>query len=162
MAAAVVVAGATLIRTGTGAANALEDLGYSINGVRIFEDVFTGDVPGDQNGGDAGPPIDVQYFGQVDRVEIEMSKFDAAVIAKIAPRLLGGSAGTIGTAGTLIAAGSKYYRLLLTATNFTRNYLCAVPRAAIETNWGTKFTMLRLVFDCYAFGGTLYNTTTSG
>lgn len=162
MAAAVVVAGATLIRTGTGSANALEDLGYSVNGIRIFEDVYTGDVPGDQNGGDAGPPIDVQYFGQVDRVELEMSKYDAAVLAKLAPRLLGGSAGVIGTAGTLFAGGSKYFRLLLTATNFTRNYLAAIPRGAIESNWGTKFSVIRVIFDCHAFNGTLYNTTTSG
>lgn len=162
MAAAVIVAGKVLIRTGSGSADALEDLGYSINGVRIFEDVFTGDVPGDENGGDAGPPIDIQYFGQVDRIEIEMSKFDAAVIAKIAPRLKGGTAGTVGTPGTLFGAGSKFFRLLLTSTNFTRNYLAAVPRAPIEANWGTKFTSLRLMFDCYALGGTtLYNTSTS-
>lgn len=162
MPAAVVVAGPVLVRTGTGSANALEDLGYSINGIRITEDVFMGDVPGDQNGGDAGPPIDVQYFGQVDRVELELNKYDSAVLAKIAPRLLGGTAGTTGTPGTLIAGGTKYFRLLLTATNFTRNYLCAIPRAPIESNWGTKFSVVRLVFDCHAFNGTLYNTTTSG
>lgn len=157
----VVVAGPVLARTGTGSANALEDLGYSINGVRIFEDVFMGDVPGDQNGGDAGPPIDVQYFGQIDRVELELNKYVPTVVGKIAPRLLGGTAGTIGTPGTLISGGSKAFRLLLTATGFTRNYLAAIPRGAIESSWGTKFSVIRVTFDCHAFNGTLYNTTTT-
>jgi len=162
MAAAVVVAGACLVRSGTGSASALEDLGYSINGIEITEKVYTSDVPGDQNGGDEGPPIDIQYFGETHTIRMELSKYDATVAAKIQPKQLGGTAGTIGTAGTLYGAGSKSFRILLTATNFTRNYLACVPRGEpISLNAGTKFTKLVLEFEAQASGGTIYNTTTS-
>lgn len=161
MAVQVNVAGACLIRSGTGSASALEDVGYSINGVEIQEDVFTGDVPGDQNGGDQGPPIDIQYFGEVHRLSIDLSKYDPAVVAKIQAKYKGGTAGAIGTPGSLIIGATTYYRILLTATNFTRNYLGAIPRQPMSVNAGTKFSVQRLLFDCYAISGTIWNSTTS-
>lgn len=161
MAVAVITTGPAYVSVGTGVAGALEALGYSINGVEIFENVFMGDVPGDQNGGDEGPPIDIQYFGQVDRVRMELSKYDQAIADKIRPRLLGGSAGTVGTPGTLVAGGAVYYRLLINPTTLPRNYLAAVPREPIEVNRGTKFSRLVLEFECHNFTGTLWNTTTT-
>lgn len=162
MAVQVNVSGALLVKTGTGSASALEDLGYSINGVEIQEDVFTGDVPGDQNGGDQGPPIDIQYFGEVHRISIDLSKYDPAVAAKIQSKYKGGTAGAIGTPGSLFIGATTYYRLLLTGTNFTRNYLGAIPRQPMAINAGTKFSVQRFVFECHAIGGVLWNTTTSG
>lgn len=162
MSAAVQVAGACLVRTGTGSAAALEDFGYSINGVQITERVLSVDVPGDQNGGDEGPPIDKQYLGEIHIIRLELSKYDSAVAAKIGTKLRGGSAGAIGTPGSLWGAGGFGYRLLLTATNFTRNYLNAIPCGEpIELNAGTKFTRLILNFECHAVSGTMYNATTS-
>ena len=161
MALAVITTGAALIRTGTGASQILEDLGYTINGVTIIENVYMSDVPGDQNGGDEGPPIDIQYFGQVDRIRMEFSKFDQLVADKIRPRLEGGTAGTVGTAGTLITAGTKYFRLLIEPTSLPRNYLAAIPREPIEVNRGTKFSRLILEFECHAIGGVLWDTTTA-
>lgn len=163
MAEAIVVAGACLVRTGTGDASALENLGYSINGVQYFEDVFQSDVPGDQNGGDEGPPIDIQHFGQIDRVRMELSKWDAAVYAKIAPRTKGGTAGqSTVSVGSLLFANSYSYRLLLTAPNFTRNYLRAIPRPPIQLNTGTKFSRLIIEWECHDLSGVRWNTTTSG
>lgn len=162
MAAAVQVAGACLVKTGTGSASALETVGYSVNGVDIQEDVFSGDVPGDQNGGDQGPPIEIQIFGEVHRISIDLSKYDSAVVAKIEAKINGGTTGQTTTAGTLYFAGAYYYRLLLTATNFTRNYLAAIPRQPQGLNVGSKFSVKRLVFDCHAVNGVMWNTTTSG
>ncbi len=153
--------GPALVRTGTGVANALEDLGFSINGVEIIETVFESDVPGDQNGGDDGPPIDIQYFGQVDRVRMELSKYDKLVADKIRARLLGGTAGVIGTPGTLIAGTSVFYRLLIEPTTGPRNYLAAIPREPIEVNRGTKFSRLIMEFECHSFSGVLWNTSTT-
>lgn len=161
MAVAVLTTGPALIRTGTGISGALQDLGYSINGVEIIETVFMSDVPGDQNGGDEGPPIDIQYFGQIDRVRMELSSYDQAVADKIRPRLLGGTAGLIGTAGTLIAAGTLYYRLLISPTTLPRNYLSAIPREPIEVNRGTKFSRLILEWECYQVAGVLWNLITA-
>jgi hypothetical protein len=46
---AVVVEGPCLVQVNTGSAGALEDLGYSIDGVQVTEETFMSDVPGDQN-----------------------------------------------------------------------------------------------------------------
>ncbi len=157
MAIAVVQTGPALIRIGA----PLEDLGYSINGVEIIETTFMSDVPGDQNGGDDGPPIDVQYFGQIDRVRMELSKFDNAVVDKIRARLSGGTAGVPGTSGTLIAGTSVFYRVLVLPTTNPRNYVAGIPREPIEVNRGTKFSRLILEFECHSFSGTLWNLSTT-
>lgn len=163
MANQVNVAGAVQIKTGTGSASALEVLGYTINGARITENAYFSDVPGDENGGNEGPPIDVQYFGQVDFIRLELSKYDPAVWAKIVPLLKGGTAGSAGTVGTLVFSGSADFRVLLLGSNFTRNYLRCIPRQPQDINVGSKFSTLVLEFECHKDGsGVLWNTTTSG
>jgi len=161
MAIAVVTTGPAHIQVDTGASNALESLGYTRNGVEIIETVFSGNVAGDQNGGDDGPPIDVQYFGQIDRVRIELTKFDTSILDKVRPRLYGGTAGSIGTSGTLWAGGAKTYRLLIEPTSLPRNYIMAIPREPIEVNRGTRFSTVIMEWECHASGGVLWNTTTS-
>ena len=164
MTIAIQVSGPCLIKLDSGNANALEDLGYSENGVRIEEEQFHSDVPGDQNGGDEGPPIDVQYFGEIHRLRMELSSWDAAVAAKILAKLKGGTAGVLGSAGSLMGAGGFYWRLILLTANLPRNYLRAFPRGQpVELNKGTKYSRLVLNVECHAagVGGTVYNTTTS-
>lgn len=164
MASTVHVAGAAQIKLDTGSSNALEELGYTINGAEIREEIFMENVPGDENGGDAGPPIDVQYFGEVHHVRLELSKWDASIAAKVLPVLYGGTAGVTGTPGTLMAQGSKTYRLVINSSTEPRNYPRAFLRNQKETNKGTKFSRLVLDFECHASaagGGTVYNTTVS-
>lgn len=159
MAIAVNVDGPALIKIDAGAG--LEDLGYSINGVEIAPEVFMSDVPGDQNGGDEGPPIDIQYFGEIARVTFELSKWDTVVADKLLARLKGGTTGGIGTAGTLLAAGSATFRLLILPTSRPYNFVQAIPRAAIEINKGTKFSRFRTEMECHAAAGVLWNVTTT-
>lgn len=163
MATAVNVAGPVNIKTGTGSAAALEELGYTINGARITENAYFSDVNGDENGGNEGPPIDIQYFGQIDIIRLELSKYDPSVWAKIVPLLRGGTAGSVGTVGTLAFAGTKDFRVLLLGTNFTRNYVRCIPRQPQDINVGSKFSTLVLEFECHKDGsGVLWNTTTTG
>lgn len=162
MTAAVIVDGPAAISVDTGGSNALEALGYTFDGVRIFEDVFTADVFSDENGGPEGPPIDVQYFGEAHRVQLDFSKFDTAIMDKVRPKIYGGTAGQTGTAGSLYFAGGLTYRLLINPTSRPRNYLVALPISGPwEINKGTKYSRQRLEFICYASSGVLYNTTTS-
>lgn len=164
MAASVQVPGPVLIKIDAGAG--LESLGYSVNGIEIEEHPFYGDVPGDQNGGDEGPPIDIQYFGEIHRLHIELSNWDAAVAAKLIAKINTGTAGVAGTPGVLMLAGGWYYRLLLVATNTsnnTRNYLRALVRDRTAFNLGTKFKKLSIDFECHANAaggaGVIWNTT---
>ncbi len=162
MAETYVVGGPVLIKVGTGSASALETLGYTANGVEITEEPFFDNIPTDLNGGDMGPPGDVQYFGQIDRIRLELTKYDVAIWAKIAPKLKGGTAGTIGTAGSLVFQQSLYFRVLLTGSNFTRNYLACIPRNAFGFNSGTRYTRATMEWECHGLNGTMWNSTTSG
>lgn len=150
--------GAALVRIDAGAG--LEDLGYSINGVEISDDPYFSDVPSDENGGDEGPPIDVQYFGMTATIRMELSRWDPVVAAKVFPFGAGGAAGVEGTSGSLMSAA--VYRLLILPTSTPRNYPRAFPTEPIEVNKGTKYSRLVMTWKAYGFtSSTVWNTTTA-
>lgn len=174
MAAAIVIPGATPISVGTGTANALEMLGYTVNGAEITVEKLMEDVPGDQGGGEGGVPIDIQYFGEIHRIHLELSKWDTAVMAKLeaAINVIGTlttiTAGKSPVPGSLILANSAYYRLLVnppSAATLIRNYPISIPRDPHVVNVGTKWA--RLVIDFIAYPDLtqspplLWNNTTS-
>lgn len=162
MAIAVLTAGVCIVKVDTGAANALEELGRTVNGADSTKQAFWLDVPGDDNGGDAGPPIEIQFMGEIVRIRLEMSKWDTAIRNKVTSRLYGGTAGTPGTAGTLMFADSKTYRLLLHSTTDPRNFLRTIPRGDIEQNRGTKWSRLVSEWEAHKnASGVLYNSTTT-
>jgi hypothetical protein len=154
MAEAVQVAGLVTVKVGTGAQGGAETLGYTRDGVTLIDEVLTLDVPGDAYGGPDGPPIDIQYLGEICRVRMELTKYDIAVAAKLEAKLSGGTAGTESDAGTLLFAGSGTVNLVLdpaegAGRNYARATLCKTP---VEVNRGTKFSTLILEFTCYADG----------
>lgn len=160
MATAVQVAGLTTISVGTGTAGALETLGFSRNGVTVSKNAFWLNVPGDANGGDDGPPIEVQLLGEIAMVRLELTKFDSAIITKLAARLRTFTEGTVPTPGNLVFANSYYYRLLLNNANDVINFPVAIPRGSYEKNRGTKWMTAVLEFECHKNdSGVLHNTT---
>jgi len=161
MAIAIVVAGLSTIKVGTGSADALEDLGYTRDGVILRHDGYFAEVKCDDYGGEAGPGCDLQYMGETAQITLELTKWDATIAQKLLSRHKGGTAGTIPTAGTLMLAGNKYFRLLVSNTNLIRNYPYVIFRDPIELNAGTKFSTLRLEGTAWNVGGTLWNTTAS-
>jgi len=157
---AVQVCGAAAIRIGDeGAALAsLSLLGYTRNGVEMTSEGYFLNVPGDQNGGDDGPPIDVQYLGETARIRVELTNWDPVVAAAIEARLQGGTGGTPGTPGSLMSANA--HRLLIDTTTGDRNYPRVFPRGATELNKGTRFSTLVFEFEAHEDGnGVLWNTT---
>jgi hypothetical protein len=163
MAATPQVAGKCLIKISVASPwSVLLDLGYSRNGVDVDEEGFFGDVPGDENGGDSGPPIDIQYFGNTARVRLELTKFDRTVFDHLRKRVQGSTIGTPATSGTLMIAEGKYCRLCLVATNDNRNFPIAIPRNVISMNIGTRFQTAVCEFECHKdSNGVLWNTTVS-
>lgn len=164
MAIAVQVGGKITVKVNYG--EGLKDLGYTRNGVQYTEEGFYADVPGDENGGDEGPPVEVQFFGEVHRIRCELTKYDQAVAAKVAAKVAGGNGGTPGAPGTLFFAGEKTMRVVCTGTppagaSHTRNYSYCIPRMPIELNAGTKFSTLVVEFEAHKPPGqtVLYNTT---
>lgn len=156
------VAGLTLIKVGTGGGGTLEDLGYTRNGAETTKEAFWLDVPGDENGGDEGPPVEIQFLGEIARVRLELTKYDPLILEKVAARVAGITAGTVSASdvGVLMFNASKSIRLALANSNMPRNFPRAIPRGAIELNRGTKFSTALLEFECHKNGsGVLYNTS---
>jgi hypothetical protein len=158
MAHAVNVAGPAEVKVGTGSAGALESLGYTRQGADVRNQGFFIDVPGDQNGGDQGPPIEVQYLGEIARIRLEMTKWDEAIAAKIRTRLLAGTEGTPGAAGTLMFGDSKTVRVTLSTTTGPMNFPRCFIRGEWEINKGTRYSTLVVEFEAHKDStGVLYN-----
>lgn len=156
MTAAVKVAGPCAVYVDVGAG--LEMLGYTGQGADVQDQAFYLDVHGDENGGDAGPPVDVQYLGEIVRIRLELTKWDTVVGQKIRSRLAAGTEGTPGTAGTLMFSGSKTARVLLYSANAPMNFPRCFLRNPWEVNLGTKYSRLVLEFEAHKDGsGVLYN-----
>ena len=157
---------------GSQTSNTYHLLGYTINGVEITHETFMSDVPGDQNGGDEGPPIEIQYFGQIARVRLECSKWDETIASYIASRHQNvnfNPAATTQTVGTLMSASAKTMALYLHASVAglgqgplvgNVHFPVAIPRSPIEFNKGSKFARLMLEFECHQSNGVLWDQTT--
>lgn len=145
------------------ASGSLALLGYTENQADLTERLFTGEVHGDENGGDQGPPIDIQYFGEMHIVRMLLTKYDEAIADTIRAGVAGGTAGTPSTSGSLYFQGGLDWRLLLHTVNRPRNYLRAIFDEPKEINKGTKHSKLLVVAKCYKNNaGVLYNSTTTG
>lgn len=170
MAVEVFLAGVTLIKVAQPSVNLgdgsgiLVDLGYSRNGVTVAYEDFFHDVPGDQNGGDDGPPIETQWLGSLARIRCELTKYDDTIFKALAARVAGTTYGSTAskTVGQLMFSGAKTTRVLLSNSNDTRNFNRCIIRAAIDVNYATKYTSPIIEFEAHADGnGVLHNTSSS-
>lgn len=160
MAVAIQLGGLATIKVCT-TGGVLATLGYSLNGVDITDDILTEPVYGDANGGEGGPPIDIQQLGEIHTVRMTLTKYDETVLNTIRASMAGGTAGTTATSGALYFQGSLYWRLLIHSVNTPRNYLCAIFTEAKEVNLGTKHSKAIITAKCYQSGGVVYNATTT-
>ena len=144
--------------------------GYTQDGARITTEGHAINIPGDENGGDDGPPVEIQYLGETARVRLEMTKWDPSVQAALESRLNSGTPGTPGVTGTLVFTSGAYYRLTIASPITPRNFPCAtLERTPMEINKGTKYSRLIVEFECYknpvasngAGIGVLWNTATA-
>lgn len=154
------VAGPVGIWVDTGSAHALEHLGWSQDGIQIQEIPFVEGIPGDQNGGNSGPPIDYQLFPGQHRIIIDLNKYSSAVLAKIALRANPAEA-VSASVGMLLACSDQLFRVLLYSStgNFIRNYPYCVAIDPIDANYGSKYTRTQLVFTANTVNGVIWNTT---
>ncbi len=150
------VFGPALIKLGT------DSLGYTRNGADIRGKAFFQDVPGDENGGEQGPAIEIQYLGETSVIRLELTKYDPAIATKALARLKGGTEGTPGAPGTLMFGGDKTSSLTISPTSgqavvFDRVLL----RGDWEINRGTRYSTLVLEFEAHKDAdGKLYEYVT--
>jgi len=157
MAVQVHVAGPALIRIGPEgcANNQLRVLGYTRDGARIRTEALWEEVHTDEWGGDAGPPAELIYHGERAVVQLELTKWDAAVADQIAKRVSSipdHNPGVVPGPGIAVFVNGLAYRLVL---DFQKQgtvdweFPRAVPREPMEINKGSRPSIMVLTFDCY-------------
>ncbi len=163
------VAGPLQIWVATGAALALEFLGWTINGAEISEQPFIAPLASDDFGGDQGPPSDYQIMGVQHRIGLELLKYQKAVAAKLENFYnliaLSTASGTAGV-GMLTTCTPLTTRVLLlsgdpSAPQYVRNYPLAQIIEPIEyAPIGSQASRLRVNFIINAKAGiTPWDTT---
>lgn len=165
------VPGSVLVKVGLGSANALVDLGYTVDGVEIEENEFVEDVKSDRYGGSGGPVIDVQFLGMGAIINLNLVEFDPEVFAKMQSRLatdstISANPGRVTTPGTLLFAGGGLFRTCLIGTKDAaaivadgaidldklltpRNYPFSRVVQAIGYNVGTRHAKARVRIEAY-------------
>tara|TARA_E500000331_G_scaffold334457_1_gene359655 strand:+ start:325 stop:825 length:501 start_codon:yes stop_codon:yes gene_type:complete len=145
-------------------------LGYSADMVSVTLQAFHHDVPGDHHGGPQGPPIAVQYLGQIARIRLELSHWDIAEYRKVADRTnAAGNAGVRidnGKVGQLVYDASSvadgnlgtYQVEILNASGNGYQFEHCICREAVEFNAGSKYSTLNCEFEAHRSSyGTLYS-----
>ncbi len=158
------------------AATAPIELGQTRNYAEVTKEAFFLDVPGDANGGDDGPPIEIQYLGEIARIRVELTKWNTTAADLVRARVTGAIAGKL--QGTLNVVGVKMFdqrdnpdagnpdprtiRILLSNANDNRNFNRCIPRMPIEIGRGTKYSTLICEFEAHKdVNGILYNADTA-
>ncbi len=153
------------------------DLGTTRDGVGITSDGYFIEIKNDENGGEAGPPVEIQFLGETAKIRCELTKYDPTVAVTLEDHCYQGVSGTPGKpagAGTLMFASSATYNVGLggavgikisctqLATALVRTYSRCVLHDAIEVNRGTKFSTFVITFTAYkdASGNLLTEGTT--
>ena len=159
MAATHNVACTLTVKADTGSGLAI--LGYTIEGGSYSVRAFQTPIHSDEGGGPDGPPVDIMLKGVIHTWTLELIKYDSAMMSVIETYKQSGTPGSSTAPCTLLFADSKYFRLLLTGTNFTRNYVRAIPTDVSIGPIGSTVTRARVTFDCYAepTAGVIHNTT---
>lgn len=172
--------GPTYLQLGTGAAGALEHLGWSERGVRItldgaFEDVMT-DVSGTRI------PFDVLAMAEQAFITVDLNLYDEAILNKALGARTGNAAlpGTMGptTVGSLIRLEAFMYRILvynpyetkaaMAAMNDAYNFPTGYLDAAVEIELSSRVKVQRCIFRAIpgwnqvSGGGVLYNFSKIG
>ena len=164
MAIAVQVFGKTSVKHAyPGGTAALVVLGEATDMITPQQRVFFHNVPGDAHGGPQGPPIEVQYLGQMIVAQIQMSQWDSTEANKLTKRHLA-TEGTILDAeiGVLMLL-TRSHRFTFVNTSHTLNVPCCIIREPQEHGRGTKWSEMNITFEghrappTHPKAGILYN-----
>ncbi len=143
----VVEIGIAIPHTGT-----VVSLGTSTDSIQITERGYYHDIPGDLNGGQQGPPIEIQKLGEVHTVNIRMSSWSKTYMQTV-EKWYHTTRGTIedDEVGQLMFASGVRARLLLNTRDLddTRNYWNAIMREPKSFSIGSKYTEQSLTFECH-------------
>jgi hypothetical protein len=144
-----------------GGITTLTELGITRNGVTVIYENFFYDVPGDEFGGDDGPPIDTQWLGAISRIRCEFTKYNRTVMEAVLGIVQGSTFGAMEVQGAGAGVSKQPGELMFTGTNFTRvvlntsigdrrNFPRCFIRAPHEQNYSTKYASPIVEFESHA------------
>ena len=132
--------------------NGCMSLGTATDSIQITERGYYHDVPGDLNGGQQGPPIDIQKLGEVHTVNIRMSSWNQTSV-QLLEQWYHSHRGIVeqDEVGQLMFNSRVSARLLLETSDLldTRNYWNAIMREPKSFSIGSKYTEQSLTFECH-------------
>lgn len=138
-------AGPVQIWTNTGVAGIFQYLGETRNGVTISQRRMNVDLKSDSSGGESGIPADFQWLGDIHEVELDLSRYNEAVLALIEQ----GINATTQTLGELINCAGASYKVIIIGTNFGRAYTKAFVNEPIQrAPIGMPVMYPRVTFTC--------------
>jgi hypothetical protein len=132
----------------------LKEIGQAEDQPTFDVRAFFHNVPGDANGGPQGPPIDVQFLGEIAIVRLAMSKWDPTNFDEIKKRNAVATAGIIlGTEVGTLMLDAKPIRILLSSTTRPINFPNCLMREAYSINMGTKYSTAIMQFEAHRVPG---------
>jgi hypothetical protein len=144
------------------------DLGTTRDGVAITSDGYFLDVKNDEMGGEAGPPVEIEFMGETAKIRVELTKYDPAIAKTLEDHCQCTTPGVPAVPGTLMfasstiqtasggAVGIKIACASVAAGAIVRTYKRCVIHDAVEVNRGTKFSTFVLTFTAYFDGSALW------
>lgn len=128
----------------------LQKLGEQMDMSEPEHQVFLHNVPGDRNGGPEGPPIEIQWLGEIAKIRCDMSRWDPVVWDFVRKMGVKAAMGTITDAmvGQLILA-QRAVRLLLVSATRPINFPCCIVRNPYTYGMGTKFSRASVEFEAH-------------
>lgn len=144
------------VRVGTGAAGALEDLGISVDGVRVQIEDHVDPIMTDGTG--PRVPRDEQSFLQTANITIQLVYFVPATLTKLRalhPDLV---EGVMPKSGVLYGQDNKYFRLLLNNELEPYNFLKARTTGIKETTLSVVKSVWNLSFFSIPYKATVGST----
>lgn len=129
----------------------LVTLGIAHDQIQISEQKFWHEAHSDANGGQAGPPTEMQYLGEIHTVRMRLAAFTASSV-NLLRKLTNTTLGTIDQAqiGAFQLTSSSCRLLLDTlSAGDAMNYWCALPQPPMEIGVGTKYSEWDISFVCH-------------
>lgn len=127
------------------------DVGQAMDMTDIREIPYLHNVPGDKNGGNQGPPIEVQYLGGTARIRMEMSRWDTTALNLLrawSKNIQGNVQQS--DVGTLMLQAHGH-RVILDAIDapLPLSFPCCIVRDPISYGVGTKFSAMLVEFEAH-------------
>ena len=127
------VEGPAYVYLNLGANGAFVQVGWTRDGVMFTPEAYWAEIKSDDNGGEGGPPTELEYLGETSRIRCEMIKYDYSNTLILETRLNGkwgynnypevtgpgggfvanGAVGQVGFPGTLVFANAFSFALAI-------------------------------------------------